>query len=318
MYSFDLKIRVLSDYLKFNNIRSTAIKYNISKSTVHRWILEYNNKYVDNKNHKNKVDFNKIKPKTKRKSKINNTLLNEINNILIVDKYISIRGIVELIESKFNHKYAISTISTYIKILGYSRKRVSLKYYNKNIDDKDINKINFFNNIKNIPIKNIICIDEFSIYSNFVPFYARSLKGTPVIQNIKVNPIKYNIILAISCDKIIGHYISKHSINTFIYTEFITKLILDKKLSNKYLLMDNVAFHKSKIVVDNINKSDNFVLYIPPYTPELNPIEEVISKVKNKFRYLNIKNNENPIANLLNSFNTINKKDIRNFYKHSF
>ncbi|KAG0425789.1 hypothetical protein DMUE_6010 [Dictyocoela muelleri] len=54
-------------------------------------------------------------------------------------------------------------------------------------------------------------------------------------------------------------------------------------LKDKILIMDNVLFYKSTIIREwfSINGVQN--LYLPPYSPELNPIEEVVLMVKSKY-----------------------------------
>ncbi len=54
--------------------------------------------------------------------------------------------------------------------------------------------------------------------------------------------------------------------------------------SKKYvLILDNAAFHKTKIIKDLIGKHDGWIVveHIPPYSPELNPIETCWKVTKN-------------------------------------
>ncbi len=50
------------------------------------------------------------------------------------------------------------------------------------------------------------------------------------------------------------------------------------------LVMDNLATHKVAGVVAAVEAQDARVLYLPPYSPDFNPIEQVFSKVKNELR----------------------------------
>lgn len=64
---------------------------------------------------------------------------------------------------------------------------------------------------------------------------------------------------------------------------------LDDDLSNvllntKAVIMDNVAFHKTKDVRNFFESKGIKIIYIPPYSPRCNPIEEVFSLIKRKFR----------------------------------
>jgi len=91
-----------------------------------------------------------------------------------------------------------------------------------------------------------------------------------------------------------------------------------EKLSNKYInksfLMDNVSFHKSKDMINMVNNKRNRVIHIPPYSPELNPIEEVFSK----FKILVVKENGNILSKIKNVLNSLKKCNFENYYKHSY
>lgn len=50
------------------------------------------------------------------------------------------------------------------------------------------------------------------------------------------------------------------------------------------LVMDNLATHKVKGVAEAVEARDARVLYLPPYSPDFNPIEQVFSKVKTELR----------------------------------
>lgn len=54
----------------------------------------------------------------------------------------------------------------------------------------------------------------------------------------------------------------------------------------KAVLMDNIRFHHSKEVLELLRINGIRPLFIPPYSPRCNPIEEVFSLLKRKFREL--------------------------------
>ena len=82
--------------------------------------------------------------------------------------------------------------------------------------------------------------------------------------------------------------------------------------------MDNVSFHKSKRVAKIIEDSQNKILFIPPYSPDFNPIEEVFSKMK-----AYIKTYITPLT-MNKDINIILKKFVNlpctfdGYYKHAF
>ena len=82
--------------------------------------------------------------------------------------------------------------------------------------------------------------------------------------------------------------------------------------------LDNVAFHKSYRIREVIENSGNHVLFIPPYSPDFNPIEEVFSKLKFYIRRhvhpFNLKQN---IEQLISTFCN-ETMDFNNYYEHAF
>ena len=79
--------------------------------------------------------------------------------------------------------------------------------------------------------------------------------------------------------------------------------------------MDNVSFHKSKDVIDIIDKTTNEAIFIPPYSPELNPIEEVFSVLK---RNIAKNNSKNINTKILFELKRLKNTNFENYYKHSF
>jgi transposase len=54
--------------------------------------------------------------------------------------------------------------------------------------------------------------------------------------------------------------------------------------NGQILIMENHPVHHAKIVQEYINKNNIDVLFLPHYSPELNPIEEAFSKIKHKLK----------------------------------
>ena len=291
MFSKDLKDRAIRIYNELLNYRKVAKLLNIGKSTIHRWV-------------------NKTTIKKSKKDITN--IIKHIKNLLHSDNYLTIDKIKKNINDKFNCTYSKSYIYNLItNDLNYSYKKVSKKIYSKNICNLIKKQKKFKKSIKKYD--NIIAIDETYIHSNNSPNYGWSIKGKPLVKFIKSNPIKYSIIMAISSKKVVDYKISRSNIETNSFYDFINKL--NNKYNNKIFLMDNVRFHKAKKITNLFENSTNKLLFIPPYSPQLNPIEEVFSHIK---RNVNRTSNDTIIESFKNSIKFIKKEHLENYYKHSF
>lgn len=68
-----------------------------------------------------------------------------------------------------------------------------------------------------------------------------------------------------------------HGINSPHFTLFVKEIVsvLNKLgLKNMYIVMDNAAIHKTPEVLKAVRDSGHYALFLPPYSPMLNPIEE--------------------------------------------
>lgn len=68
--------------------------------------------------------------------------------------------------------------------------------------------------------------------------------------------------------------------NTEIFRAFIEQCLLRQLQPGDIVVMDNLAVHKAQGIVDIIESAGAQVRYLPAYSPDLNPIEKLWSKVK--------------------------------------
>ena len=77
--------------------------------------------------------------------------------------------------------------------------------------------------------------------------------------------------------------------NGAIFERYIKKVLVPELQQDQIVVMDNVNFHKKDEVQKAIENAGCKVLYLPTYSPDLNPIEHCWFKIKNSIQ--KIKNN---------------------------
>ena len=70
-----------------------------------------------------------------------------------------------------------------------------------------------------------------------------------------------------------------------VFETFVDWLLAPALRPGDLVVLDNLSSHKSARAVARIEAAGARVLYLPPYSPDLNPIEKVFSKVKNFLRF---------------------------------
>ena len=86
----------------------------------------------------------------------------------------------------------------------------------------------------------------------------------------------------VSTEGVEGHYIVSGSVNKVLFLDFLKKTLPNCKQTT--VILDNVPFHHSNEVLKVINDYGKKVVFVPPYSPQYNPIEHVFSSIKTSFR----------------------------------
>lgn len=127
----------------------------------------------------------------------------------------------------------------------------------------------------------IIVIDEAGANLGMTSSYARSMGGERAYGPKPCNKGKnISIIGAINRIGIVAMMYLEHAVNADSFISFVEKLLLDKVKRGYYVILDNVRFHKDKKVRELIESKGAHVVFLPPYSPDLSPIEKMWSKIK--------------------------------------
>jgi transposase len=82
------------------------------------------------------------------------------------------------------------------------------------------------------------------------------------------------------------------------------------------MVIDNLSSHKGSRVRELIEGRGCELLYLPPYSPDLNPIEEAFSKVKGTLRKAQARTRERLIEAMGHAPRAVSASDARGFFEH--
>lgn len=95
-----------------------------------------------------------------------------------------------------------------------------------------------------------------------------------------------SFIAALCQKKIIAPLAFKGTCNTTLFNEWVEKILTPELKPGQVVILDNAAFHKSERTKQLIEKSGCQLLFLPPYSPDFNPIETCWANIKRKIRNL--------------------------------
>lgn len=98
------------------------------------------------------------------------------------------------------------------------------------------------------------------------------------------------------------------------FESYVEYFLTPKLKRGQIVVMDNLSVHKSERAKRLIEGAGAEVLFLPPYSPDLNPIEEAFSKVKGILRKVQSRSKEALLEATGTALDAITRKDIRGFY----
>ena len=73
-------------------------------------------------------------------------------------------------------------------------------------------------------------------------------------------------------------------INRDAFTAYVTQVLAPELSPGDIVIMDNLSSHKGPVIRDAIEAAGAELLFLPPYSPDFNPIEKAFSKLKAHLR----------------------------------
>jgi transposase len=97
---------------------------------------------------------------------------------------------------------------------------------------------------------------------------------------------------------------------------FVEELLVPTLKRGDIIVMDNNPTHKLDEIEDAIEAAGAWVLFLPTYSPDFNPIENCWSKVKSLLRSLKPRTLDDLLAALASAFSSITTLDILGWFRH--
>jgi transposase len=91
-------------------------------------------------------------------------------------------------------------------------------------------------------------------------------------------------LAALRCDRIEAPCVFDGPINGARFLAYVRAILLPTLRPGDIVVLDNLGSHKGKAVRQAIRSVGAKLLFLPPYSPDLNPIEQVIAKLKHRLR----------------------------------
>lgn len=160
-------------------------------------------------------------------------------------------------------------------------------------------------------------IDETWAKTNLTRTYGRSQRGTRLLQSVPYGRWETTTFLgAMRSTGFVAPLCVEGAINGALFQAWIEQLLVPVLRPGDVVVMDNLSSHKGLRVIQAIEAAGASVRYLPPYSPDLNPIELAFSKFKKLLRDGAARTTEKLWQLCGNVLDLFTESECRNYLRH--
>ncbi|MCB9868051.1 MAG: IS630 family transposase [Phycisphaerales bacterium] len=106
------------------------------------------------------------------------------------------------------------------------------------------------------------------------------------------------------------------AVNALAFEAFVVQVLVPTLRPHELVVLDNLSSHKRPRVAELVRAAGADVVYLPPYSPDLNPIELAFSKVKQTLRSLAARTVTDQWQHMQSVLDQVTPADTRGYFRH--
>jgi transposase len=166
-----------------------------------------------------------------------------------------------------------------------------------------------------IDARGLVLVDECGTNTSPAPLYAWSRKRERACCEVPRNwGANITLLARITVDGI-GPYLSVEGSTTRgVFEAYLEWVLAPQIRPGQVVVMDNLSAHKGSRVRELVKEQGCELLYVPPYSPNFNPIEQAFSKVEGLLRRAESRTREAPIEAIGTALSAVSCRNVRGFF----
>lgn len=168
---------------------------------------------------------------------------------------------------------------------GFSKKKKSLHASERDTEENREKRAEFVAELRTVALEQLVYLDESGVSTQMTRPYARCQGGQRIRDSVPGGHWKMLTILgALDHTGMLAAMTVDAPTDGDVFLAFLDQVLCPRLRPGQVVVMDNLSSHKVDGVRERIEARGARVLYLPPYSPDLNPIEKAWAKLKQLIR----------------------------------
>lgn len=187
---------------------------------------------------------------------------------------------------------------------------------NRSVPDVQEKRKNWRKHLLENDADHLVFLDESGVNTDMTRHYVRSKKNERAVDSTPVNtPCNTTILSSVRLNGKTCHAVYHGGTTQERFSEYLKAMLIPTLSKTDIIVMDNMRSHHAKIVKQVLDESGINYLYLPPYSPDLNPIEKMWSKLKAYLRKEKIRIASELPSAIERAFSTVRASDCSGWFR---
>ncbi len=165
--------------------------------------------------------------------------------------------------------------------------------------------------------RRVAFVDEMGTNISLSPMYGWAKKGERAHCSVPRNRGKNTTLLASMSMEGMGPSLAvEGATNGEVFETYVERVLAPTLRRGQVVVMDDLNAHKGERIKELIEERGREVVYLPPYSPDFNPIEEAFSKIKRLLRKVEARTREALVEAIGAAISVVTASDARGFFEH--
>jgi transposase len=163
----------------------------------------------------------------------------------------------------------------------------------------------------------LIFVDEFGVHRAMSRIYARAPRGERArVKEPSAKGTNISVISALRLSGMGATMMIEGAVDTQVWDSYIEHFLVPELRTGDIVMLDQISFHGSRQAIGLIKAAGAGVEYLPAYSPDFDPLEECISKIKGDLRSSRARTEPGLQRALKRAIEKVTPKDILGWFKH--
>jgi transposase len=211
---------------------------------------------------------------------------------------------------------SLATISRVLSRLGLPRKKKVPRAAEQDSPEVREQRRAFGEALAGVDPRRLVFVDECGANTAMTRMYGRAPRGQRVYSDAPGHWESITLTCGLRLSGPVAALAFPGATNTAMFEEYVAEVLVPELRPGDVVIWDNLQPHKSEEAVEMVEAAGASVVPLPPWSPDLTPIEEMISKVKNVIRSIAARTTGAVYAAFASALHDVTLGDIAGWFGH--